>query len=81
MVVAWHDAAFAEADLRLTPAIMERVLSKFNVQHKLKSNWTKNEALIFEKMMDLDKRFDEAPQSSDDEKEETEAEAEAKKQK
>ena len=29
MVIAWHDAAFAEADLKLTPAIMERVLSKF----------------------------------------------------
>ena len=47
MVVAWHDAAFATPDAVLTPEIMNRVLNKFKLQHKLKKNWSKDEALIY----------------------------------
>ncbi len=54
MVVAWHDAAFTTADLLLTPDILDRILEKFKLQHKLKSTWTRSEALIYEKMIDLD---------------------------
>ena len=54
MVVAWHDAAFTTADLLLTPEILDRILEKFKLQHKLKSTWTRSEALIYEKMIDLD---------------------------
>lgn len=32
---------------------MENVLHKFHLQHKLKATWTKEEALIFEKMLQL----------------------------
>ena len=41
MVVAWHDAAFTTAELALTPEILDRVLEKFKLQHKLKSTWTR----------------------------------------
>jgi len=54
MVVAWHDAAFTTAELTLTPEILDRILEKFNLQHKLKSTWTRSEALVYEKMIDLD---------------------------
>lgn len=50
MVVAWHDAAFATPDAVLTPEVMERILSKFKQQHKLKKNWSKEEARLYEKM-------------------------------
>jgi hypothetical protein len=40
MVIAWHDAAFTLADPVLTPELMQRVLDKFHLQHKLKENWT-----------------------------------------
>lgn len=36
MVVAWHDAAFTLPEPILTPDIMNKVLSKFHLQHKLK---------------------------------------------
>ena len=51
MVVAWHDAAFTMDDALLTPQVMENVLHKFHLQHKLKETWTKQEALIFEKLL------------------------------
>jgi len=54
MVVAWHDAAFTTAELTLTPQILDRVLEKFKLQHKLKSTWTRSEALVYEKIIDLD---------------------------
>ena len=54
MVVAWHDAAFTTPDLLLTPAILDRVLAKFKLQHRLKHTWSRSDALIYEKMLDLD---------------------------
>ena len=51
MVVAWHDAAFTLPDAVLTPQVMENVLSKFNLQHKLKETWTRQEAMIYEKLL------------------------------
>ena len=54
MVVAWHDAAFTTTDLLLKPEILDRVLAKFKLQHKLKSTWSRSDALIYEKMLDLD---------------------------
>ena len=54
MVVAWHDAAFTTTELLLTEEILDRILEKFKLQHKLKSTWTRSEALVFEKMIDLD---------------------------
>ena len=54
MVVAWHDAAFTTPELLLKPEILDRVLQKFKLQHKLKSTWSRSEALIYEKMIDLD---------------------------
>ena len=41
MVVAWHDAAFTMDDALLTPEVMENVLHKFHLQHKLKETWTR----------------------------------------
>ena len=54
MVVAWHDAAFTLPEAVLTPDIISNVLHKFNLQHKLKETWTKEEALLFEKMLQVD---------------------------
>ena len=54
MVVAWHDAAFTTPDLLLTPEILDRILRKFQLQQKLKTTWTRSEALIYEKMITLD---------------------------
>ena len=51
MVIAWHDAAFSTPEALLTPDIMYRVLRKFQRQHKLKSNWSREEALILEKLI------------------------------
>lgn len=53
MVVAWHDAAFTLPDAILTPTVMRNVLHKFHLQHKLKQTWTRDEAMIFEKMLTL----------------------------
>jgi len=54
MVVAWHDAAFTTAELTLTPEILDRILAKLKLQHKLKSTWSRSEALVYEKMIDLE---------------------------
>lgn len=54
MVVAWHDAAFTTPELKLTPEILERILEKFKLQYQLKNTWTRSEAMIYEKMIDLD---------------------------
>ena len=51
MVIAWHDAAFTLPDPVLTPELMERVLHKFELQHKLKETWTSEETLLMEKMI------------------------------
>ena len=51
MVVAWHDAAFAQPDAVLTADLMYKVLDKFKLQHTLKETWTVDEARIFGKMM------------------------------
>lgn len=53
MVVAWHDAAFTLPEPILTPEIMRKVLAKFHLQHKLKQTWTKEEAIMYEKMLKL----------------------------
>ena len=54
MVVAWHDAAFTLPEPILTPDIMKKILHKFHLQHKLKKTWTKEEQLVFGKMLFLD---------------------------
>lgn len=54
MVVAWHDAAFTLPDAILTPEVMDNVLHKFKLQHKLKATWTKDEAMLFEKMFNFE---------------------------
>ena len=51
MVIAWHDAAFTLPDAVLTPEIMMQVLSKFHLQHKLKSTWTRDESKLLEKLI------------------------------
>ena len=53
MVVAWHDAAFTLPEPILTPDIMRKILSKFHLQHKLKKTWTKEESMLFEKLLFL----------------------------
>lgn len=58
MVVAWHDAAFTTPELVLTPDMMDRILEKFQLQHKLKDTWSRSEALIYEKMIDLDETME-----------------------
>jgi len=54
MVVAWHDAAFTLPDPVLTPDLMHKILAKFHIQHKLKQTWTKEEELLYSKMLNLD---------------------------
>jgi len=51
MVIAWHDAAFTLPDAVLTPAVMQKVLAKFHLQHKLKETWTVDESKLLEKML------------------------------
>ena len=51
MVIAWHDAAFTLPDAVLTPDLMEKVLGKFHLQHKLKETWTSDEAKLLEKLI------------------------------
>lgn len=53
MVVAWHDAAFTLPEPILSPEIMRKILHKFHLQHKLKKTWTKEEGIVFEKMLFL----------------------------
>ena len=53
MVVAWHDAAFTLPEPVLTPELMRKVLHKFHLQHELKVNWSKEEARMMEKMLNL----------------------------
>ena len=53
MVVAWHDAAFAQPDAVLTKELMQSMLDKFKLQHKLKDTWTEAEARIFGKIADM----------------------------
>lgn len=54
MVVAFYDAAFALPDAVLTPEVMERILKKFKLQHELKKNWSKEEARLYEKIIDIE---------------------------
>lgn len=54
MVVAFYDAAFAMPDAVLTPELIDRILKKFKKQHELKKNWSKEEARIYEKIIDID---------------------------
>ena len=55
MVIAWHDAAFTLPDPVLTPELMQRVLEKFHLQHKLKENWADDSNInMMEKMIFLD---------------------------
>ena len=48
-----QDAAFTSPDAVLTPNVMRNVMHKFNLQHNIKQTWTKEDALIFEKMFNL----------------------------
>jgi hypothetical protein len=54
MVIAWHDAAFTLDEPVLTPDLMRKVLKKFQLQHELKKTWSKEEAMMMEKMLFLD---------------------------
>ena len=54
MVIAWHDAAFAQVDPVLTKDLMTKILKKFHIQHKLKETWTKQEAKMMEKMIGVE---------------------------
>ena len=54
MVIAWHDAAFTLPEPVLTPDIMRKVLRKFLLQHELKQNWSKEEARMYEKLLNLE---------------------------
>lgn len=54
MVVAWHDAAFTLPEPILTPELMRKILKKFHLQHELKRNWSKEEAMMMEKMLFFD---------------------------
>lgn len=54
MVIAWHDAAFTLPEPILTPDLMRKVLKKFHLQHELKQTWSKEEALLMEKMLFVD---------------------------
>jgi len=51
MVIAWHDAAFAQIDPVLTKELMEAILKKFHIQHRLKKTWTRSEAKMLEKLI------------------------------
>ena len=51
MVIAWHDAAFTLPDAVLTPDLMQKVLGKFHLQHKLKETWTSDEQKLLEKLI------------------------------
>jgi ATPase family AAA domain-containing protein 3A/B len=50
MVVAWHDAAFANPDPVLTQDLMNELMQKFKYQHEQKQHWSKDEAKILEKL-------------------------------
>lgn len=50
MVIAWHDAAFTLDEPVLTPELMFKILKKFQLQHELKKNWSRDEAIMMEKM-------------------------------
>ena len=54
MVVAWHDAAFTLPEPILTPDVMQKILHKFHLQHKLKKTWTVDETNLYAKMLFLD---------------------------
>jgi len=54
MVVAWHDAAFTLPSAILSKDVMLNVLHKFHLQHKLKVNWSKEEARLFEKLLSME---------------------------
>jgi hypothetical protein len=54
MVIAWHDAAFTLPDAVLTPDLMQKVLGKFHLQHKLKETWTMDEQKLLEKLIFTD---------------------------
>lgn len=49
MVVAWHDAAFTMPEAVLNPEIMDKVLERFHLQHKLKATWTAEESMFMSK--------------------------------
>ena len=64
MVIAWHDAAFTLPDPVLSPELMNRVLEKFHLQHKLKENWTDESNLrMMEKMIFLDQEAEDVETS------------------
>ena len=51
MVVAWHDAAFALPEPILTPVVMQKVLNKFHLQHKLKKTFTQDDLSMISKLL------------------------------
>mmetsp|Transcript_2832 Transcript_2832/g.4836 ORF Transcript_2832/g.4836 Transcript_2832/m.4836 type:complete len:487 (-) Transcript_2832:44-1504(-) len=58
MVVAWHDAAFSLPDPVITPELMNKILKKFHLQHKLKDTWTHSDQQILSKIMFFDDEKD-----------------------
>lgn len=54
MVIAWHDAAFTLPDPVLSPELMQQVLKKFKLQHKLKDTWSSEERKLMEKLINVD---------------------------
>lgn len=72
MVVAWHDAAFTLPTAVLTPDLMRKILHKFHLQHKLKQTWTKEESMLFEKMLFLDESVHKGSLSADHDKKDEE---------
>jgi ATPase family AAA domain-containing protein 3A/B len=54
MVIAWHDAAFTLPDPVLSPELMQQVLKKFKLQHRLKDTWSSEERKLMEKLINVD---------------------------
>lgn len=50
MVVAWHDAAFAQESPVLTPEVMEKILDKLRDMHEVKQTWGEKESDLLLKL-------------------------------
>jgi ATPase family AAA domain-containing protein 3A/B len=70
MVIAWHDAAFTLPDAVLTPDIMDKILHKFHLQHKLKETWTADESKLLEKLIFAEEDIMKGTKEVDGEKDE-----------
>eukprot|EP00826_Nyctotherus_ovalis_P057668 TRINITY_DN7893_c0_g6_i4.p1 TRINITY_DN7893_c0_g6~~TRINITY_DN7893_c0_g6_i4.p1 ORF type:complete len:592 (+),score=209.19 TRINITY_DN7893_c0_g6_i4:1037-2812(+) len=50
MVVAWHDAAFAQESPVLTPEVMEKILDRLREMHGVKQTWGEKESELLLKL-------------------------------